>query len=125
MADATQPATPEAIWLRQNWNRQVLGRFDRQWIAVKHDGSVSVISSSSDFGELLNETISKNPLYAFVYFGRLCVFWSLTMTLWDIWLDFWPGIWRRSMPIATYAVHFPWNRTGTNAPQDNRPYAEV
>lgn len=29
------------------------------------------------------------------------------------------------MPQVNYATHFPWNRTGTNAPQDNRPYAEV
>jgi aspartyl protease len=29
------------------------------------------------------------------------------------------------MPTVTYSTHFPWNRTATTAPQDNRPYAEV
>jgi predicted aspartyl protease len=27
--------------------------------------------------------------------------------------------------MTTLPFHYPWNRTGINAPQDNRPYAEV
>jgi hypothetical protein len=34
-------------------------------------------------------------------------------------------IWGGKMPTVTYTTHFPWNRVGTNAPQTNRPYAEI
>jgi hypothetical protein len=27
--------------------------------------------------------------------------------------------------MSTFPNHYPWNRPGTTAPQDNRPYAEV
>jgi hypothetical protein len=68
MADTTQSPTPEAIWLRQNWNREAIGKYEQQWIAVKNNG---IIYSSSSLESVLSETIRQNPLYAFVLFDSL------------------------------------------------------
>lgn len=68
MAETTQPPTREAVWLRDNWNREALGKHDRKWIAVKNEG---VVASDPALESLLSQTINLNPLYAFVYFGPL------------------------------------------------------
>ncbi len=70
----------EARWLLNNWNRDILGRYQNQWIAVLGE---NVIGNAETFS-LLKQRISDyrpnefnivpvNPLYAFVYFGRLQV----------------------------------------------------
>jgi Family of unknown function (DUF5678) len=68
MADTAQSPSPEANWLRQNWNRETLGKYEHKWIAVKND---EITSFSNNLESLLSETIKKDPLYAFVYFGPL------------------------------------------------------
>ena len=70
----------EARWLLNNWNRDTLGRYQSQWIAVLGE---NIIGNAETF-PLLKRRISEyrtsgfnnvpvNPLYAFVYFGRLQV----------------------------------------------------
>jgi hypothetical protein len=68
MAETAQPPTPEAIWLRANWTREAIGKYEKQWIAVKGN---EVIDSSYNLEGVLDATIARNPLYAFVYFGPL------------------------------------------------------
>lgn len=68
MADTTQPPTTEASWLRQHWNRESLEKFENQWIAVKN---TEIISHASSLDSVLSQTITLDPLYAFVYFGPL------------------------------------------------------
>ena len=60
--------TSEASWLRENWNRERLGQYDKRWIAVK---SNQVIASNTLLETLLSDTIEQNPLYAFVYLGPI------------------------------------------------------
>lgn len=60
--------TPESEWLRAHWNEEFLGRYDRQWIAVS---GPQVIDFSTDLETLLQRTVDKQPLYAFVHLGLL------------------------------------------------------
>jgi hypothetical protein len=68
MADDDVQPTPEATWLRENWNPERLGQYKNLWIAVK---GTAVIQSSSSLDEILSETIRRDPLYAYVYFDPL------------------------------------------------------
>ena len=69
MSDALTPSgvgpSSEAEYLRKNWDPEVLGQYEGQWIAVV--GS-EVIMSHESFEILAAETISRRPLYAFVTF---------------------------------------------------------
>ena len=64
------PESDDAAWLREHWNREVLGQYDGKWIAVlrseiRASGSSveEVLSKASDAGEA--------PLFAFVVLGPL------------------------------------------------------
>ena len=61
-------SSEEAIWLRDNWNPDMLGRFENLWIAVKGQ---DVIGASDDLDQLMDRTMDAGPLYAFVHFGVL------------------------------------------------------
>jgi hypothetical protein len=65
--DDVQPS-PEATWLRANWNRDRLGQYEKLWIAVK---DTAIIYSSPNLETILSETIQRDPLYAYVYFDPL------------------------------------------------------
>jgi hypothetical protein len=68
MPDGTPSPTPEAQWLRDNWNLSALGQYKLKWIAVIGQ---QVIDNSPELDQLLERTFEKNPLYAYVYFGPL------------------------------------------------------
>jgi hypothetical protein len=57
--------SPEAAFLRRNWNVEQLGRYEGEWIAVL---GAEVIGHSTDAETLLDETASRWPLFAFVTF---------------------------------------------------------
>lgn len=68
----------ESKWLRENWNTEILGKFDGMWIAVM--GTIIIASNESDSG-ILNDInryfsdvpiiLNPKPLLAYVYFGQL------------------------------------------------------
>lgn len=68
MAQDEMQQSPEAEWLRRNWTIEILGAYKDKWIAVKGSG---VISAGEDIRKLIYETINRNPLYAYVFFGVL------------------------------------------------------
>jgi len=68
----------EAGWLLRNWNREFLGNYQNQWIAVLGEGIIgnaetfpALVSRISEYSVDDFNTVPINPLYAFVYFGRL------------------------------------------------------
>jgi hypothetical protein len=63
MAADDEVPSEEALWLRENFNDEALGRYRDMWIAVKGRG---VAAASPDLDDLLAETIGMDPLYAFV-----------------------------------------------------------
>lgn len=64
---AAEPS-PEAVFLRQSWSPEILGRYEGQWIAVVGN---EIISSGADFETIAAETVARRPLYAFVTFEGL------------------------------------------------------
>ena len=60
--------SPEARWLRENWNENALGRYIGHWIAVKGAG---VEKADTNLDKLLADTIHFDPLYAFVHLEAL------------------------------------------------------
>lgn len=63
---ATPPPSPEAAWLRANWDPEVLGSYDGRWIAVLGPG---IVDSDAALQGLLARTAWRMPLYAFVTFA--------------------------------------------------------
>ena len=68
----------EAKWLLNNWNLDTLGRYKNQWVAVLGEKiiasaeSFSLLSSIlSDYRDSSYKPQKIDPLFAFVYFGRL------------------------------------------------------
>lgn len=65
--------SPEAAWLRTHWNRDYLGGFEGQWIAV----SGQQVVASGDTPQAVSESVRRllpktsSPLYAFVVLGPL------------------------------------------------------
>ena len=67
------PDSDEAAWLRENWNRDGLGQFDRRWIAVL---GREVVASAESLDDLYRQTADasacgREPLVAFVVLGPL------------------------------------------------------
>ncbi|MEO6721329.1 MAG: hypothetical protein ABIN67_13240 [Ferruginibacter sp.] len=67
----------EATWLTNNWNRDFLMKYNRQWIAVLGE---KIVANSESFRAVNEQTIQLEefregqlvgPLFAFVHLGRL------------------------------------------------------
>lgn len=69
------PETVEARWLRERWNREFLGEYQDQWIAVlgeeivAHGEEIESVVEDAERAGLAERR--PTPLYAYVYFGRM------------------------------------------------------
>jgi hypothetical protein len=68
----------ESKWLLNNWNSDTLGRYKNQWVAVLGERIIANAESFTTLSNILTDYRDNNlrvqkidPLFAFIYFGRL------------------------------------------------------